>query len=154
MSAVKQTEAGSTDASDTFGFPEPVTHGAGVTFHYQSTELYDQARDLWRSEVSDPEHQPTTVAEYQPNFLDRSGDFALRFKSSGWKAGKQTGTNGWRQWFKYHITLKERVTDDRGQVRWKTPEVSLDIRIEPQVNGLTYKDSNDLSLPFGEGTHV
>ena len=154
MSTVEQTEAGPTDAPDTFAFPEPVTHGAGITFHYQSTELYDQARDLWRSKVSDPENQPVTVAEYQPDFLDRSGDFALRFKSSGWKAGKETGTNGWRQWFKYHLTLRERVTDHRGRVRWKTPEVSLDIRIEPQVKDLTYRDGNDLSLPFGEGTHV
>lgn len=154
MSTVEQTEVDSADASDTFAFPEPATHGAGITFHYQSTELYDQARDLWRSEVSNPENQPVTVAEYQPDFLDRSGDFALRFRSSGWKAGRETGTNGWRQWYKYHLTLKERVTDDRGRVRWKTPEVSLDIRIEPQVSGLTYRDGNDLSLPFGEGTHV
>lgn len=154
MSTIEQTEAGSTNAPHTFAFPEPVTHGAGITFHYQRTELYDQARDLWRSEVSDPENQPVTVAEYQPDFLDRSGDFALRFRSSGWKAGKEMGTNGWRQWFKYHLTLKERVIDDRGRVRWKTPEVSLDIRIEPQVNGLTYRDGNDLSLPFGEGTYV
>ena len=155
MSAAERTRADLTDDSEaTFEFPEPVTHGAGIAFHYDDLGPYDQARDLWRSDVSDPENQPTTVAEYQPDFLDRSGDFALRFKSSGWKAGKETGTNGWRQWFKYHLTLKERVTDDQGRVRWKTPEVSLDIRIEPQVTGLTYKNGNELSLPFGEGTHV
>ena len=155
MSSIETTQADPTDAPEaTFEFPEPVTHGAGITFHHQDTGLYKQARDLWRSEVSDPENQPVTVAEYQPDFLDRSGDFALRFKSSGWKAGKETGTNGWRQWFKYHLTLQERVVDDRGREHWKTPEVSLDIRIEPQVEGLTYQDGNDLSLPFGEGTRV
>ena len=154
MSTIEPARAGSTATSDTFAFPEPVTHGAGISFHYDDTGLYDQMRDLWRSEVSDPENQPATVATYDPDFLDRSGNFALRLRSSGWKAGMDTGTNGWRQWYKYHLTLKERVTDDRGRVRWKTPEVSLDIRIEPQVTGLTYKDGNELALPFGEGAHV
>ena len=154
MSAVKDTQADPTDVPATFAFPEPVTHGAGITFHYQSTGLYNQARDLWRSEVSDPENQPVTVATYQPDFLDRSGDFALRFKSSGWKAGKEMRTNGWRRWYKHHLTLKEHVVDDRGREQWKTPEVSLDIRIEPQVEELTYEDGNDLLLPFDEGTRV
>jgi DNA-binding transcriptional ArsR family regulator len=139
---------------DRFEFPEPAIHGAGITFHYGDTGLYDQARELWRSEVSDPENQPVTVAEYQPDFLDRAGDYALRFQSSGGKAGKETGANGWRQWYKYNLTLRERVTDDRGRARWKKPEVSLNIRIEPQVTGLTYKDGNGLSLPFEEGTHI
>jgi DNA-binding transcriptional ArsR family regulator len=155
VSAVDLPRVNPTDAPEaTFMFPEPVTHGAGITFHYDDTGLYDRARDLWRSEVSNPANQPVTIAEYQPDFLDRSGDFALRFRSSGWKAGKEAGTNGWRQWYKYHLTLKERVTDNRGRTRWRTPEVSLDIRIEPQVAGLTYQDGNDLSLPFGEGTRV
>ena len=154
VSVVEDAQADPTDASDTFEFPEPVTHGAGITFHYEDTELYDQAYGLWHSDIGDPENQPMTIAEYQPDFLDRSGDFALRFKSSRWKAGKETGTNGWRQWFKYHLTLKERVVDDRGREHWKTPEVSLDIRIEPQAEGLTYKDGNDLPLPFGKGTRV
>ena len=142
------------DAPDTFAFPEPVTHGAGITFHYDDLGLYDQARDLWRSEVADPENQPATVVPFDPAFIDRSGDFALRFRSSRWKAGKETSSGGWRQWFKYHLTLKERVVDDRGREHWKTPEVSLDIRLEPQADGLTYKDGNALSLPHGEGTHV
>lgn len=122
MSTIEPARAGSNATLDTFAFPGPVTHGAGISFHYDDTGLYDQMRDLWRSEVSDPENQPATVATYDPNFLDRSGDFALRLRSSGWKAGMDTDTNGWRQWYKYHLTLKERVTDGRGRVRWKTPE--------------------------------
>ena len=110
MSTIEPTRAGSNATSDTFAFPEPVTHGAGISFHYDDTGLYDQMRDLWRSEVSDPENQPATVATYDPDFLDRSGDFALRLRSSRWKAGMDTGANGWRQWYKYHLTLKERVT--------------------------------------------
>jgi DNA-binding MarR family transcriptional regulator len=155
VSTVDPPQVNPTDAPEaTFAFPEPVTHGAGITFHYNDTGLYDQTYNLWCSGVSDPANQPVTVAEYRPSFLDRSGDFALRLRSSGWKAGKETGTNGWRQWYKYHLTLKERVTDNQGRTHWRTPEVSLDIRIEPQARGLTYEDGNDLSLPFGEGTRV
>ena len=144
------------DSGDTFAFPEPVTHGAGISYHYDDVGLYNQARDQWRSEIGDPENQPATVATYDPDFLDRSGDFALRFKSSRWKAGKDTGANGWRQWYEYHLTLRERVTDDRGREHWVTPKaVSLDIRLVPQVVGLTYEDGNDLSLSkYGEGTRV
>ena len=95
MSPVETTQDDSTNTPEaTFGFPEPVTHGAGITFHYDDLALYNQNRDLWRSDVGDPADQPITVAEYQPDFIDRSGDFALRFKSSGWKAGKE-GANGW-----------------------------------------------------------
>ena len=154
MSTIESTQTGSTDASKaTFEFPEPVTHGAGITFHYDDLGLYDQHRDLWRSDVGDPAEQPITIAEYQPEFITRSGDFALRFRSSNWKAGKE-GANGWRRWYKYHLTLRERVTDDRDQEHWNTPAASLNITIEPQATGLTYKDGNELTLPFGEGTRV
>jgi len=154
VSIIESTQTNPTDASEaTFEFPEPVTHGAGITFHYDELELYNQNRDLWRSDVDDPTEQPVSVAAYQPEFISRSGDFALRFRSSRWKAGKENA-NGWRRWYKYHLTLRERATDHRGREHWNTPAVSLNITIEPQATGLTYEDGNELTLPFGEGTRV
>lgn len=87
MSSVGTTQTDPNDAPEaTFEFPEPVTHGAGITFHVRDFGLYKQAPELWRSDVGDPAEQPVTVAEYQPEFIARSGDFALR---SGPRAGRQ-----------------------------------------------------------------
>jgi DNA-binding transcriptional ArsR family regulator len=145
------------DALEAEEFPEPVTHGAGISFNLGETALYDAARELWRSEVAEPENEPLFIP-YDPEFVKEeranSDGFGLRFTSSGWKAGMETGTNGYRQWYEYELTLRERVTEN-GQAEWKEPlGTSLNIHIQPQVEGLVYKDGNDLSLPYGEGTKV
>jgi DNA-binding transcriptional ArsR family regulator len=145
------------DALEVEEFPEPVTHGAGISFNVEETALYDDARELWQSEIGDPEHEPLFIP-YDPDFVKEeranSDGFGLRFTSSGWKAGMETGTNGYRQWYEYELTLRERVTSD-GRTKWKEPlGTSLNINIQPQVEGLVYKDGNDLSLPYGEGTKV
>lgn len=138
-------------------FPAPVTHGAGISFNVGETGLYDDARELWQSEIGKPENEPLFI-DYAPDYIieerGNSEGFALRFTSSGWKAGKETGTNGYRQWFEYELTLRERVTEN-GQTRWKEPlGVSLNIHIQPQDDELVYPDGNDFPLPYGEGTKV
>lgn len=137
-------------------FPRPVTHGAGISFNLGKTDLYDGARELWRSEISDPDNEPLVI-DYDPEFVkEERGDegFVLIFESSGWKAGKETGKNGYRQWFEYTLTLRERVREN-GRTQLKEPlGTSLNIHIQPQVEGMVYPDGNDLSLPYGGGTKV
>lgn len=138
-------------------YPRPVTHGAGISYNLEDTDLYDQAREIWRSEIGEPDAGPLFIP-YDPDFIKQergnSEGFALRFKSSGWKAGTETGTNGYRQWYEYHLTLRERVTSG-GRTRWKEPlGISLDIHIQPQSEELVYPDGSDFSLPYGEGTKI
>lgn len=138
-------------------YPQPVTHGAGISYNLENTSIYDQARDLWRSEIGEPDAGPLYIP-YEPDFIEQergnSEGFALRFKSSGWKAGTETRTNGYRQWYEYHLTLRERVRSGGG-TRWKEPlGISLDIHIQPQSGELVYPDGSNFSLPYGEGTKI
>lgn len=90
MSPAEPTQIDPTNAPEAiFEFPEPVTHGAGITFHYDDLGLYEQAPKLWRSDVGDPAEQPVTVAEYQSNFIDRSGDFDSDSSSRNGKRGRK-----------------------------------------------------------------
>jgi DNA-binding transcriptional ArsR family regulator len=146
-----QNEPASTSTStDTRTFPEPVAHGYGVS-HVLADEntLYEHCRDLWFDRIGRPEEQPehgVVLATWNPEFLP--GEYDLRFRSSRWKAGMSDESGEWTQWHKYHLTLRRRSDAS------KTPPISLNIVIEPQVRGLTYKDGNEVSLPYGEGTRV
>lgn len=79
MSTVENARTDPTNALDSFAFPEPVTHGVGVTFHYKDIGLYDQARDIAhdnREKVSDgnnsPQVQSFDVAGVSQNAPDTS----------------------------------------------------------------------------------
>jgi hypothetical protein len=140
-------------SSDLRSRVEPISHGVGVSLLLaDGLDVYGALRDLWRERVDEPGKTIDLVEDYAPSFLP-GDDYVLRFKSSRWKAGmEKSGT--WRRWYKYHLQLRRVETDEDGERVYRKPPTSLNLVIEPQVEGLTYKDGNDVRLPYGEGTRV
>ncbi|WP_049934668.1 MarR family transcriptional regulator [Haloplanus natans] len=129
-----------------------ITHGVGVSVVLDDgLEQYNHSMDLWRDVIGEAGGEK--IVEADPDFLP-DGDYVWVFKSSGWKAGKENSAGEWRQWYEYKLTLKRRETDEDGEQELKKPPTSCSIDIQPQAEGLTYKDGNDFSIPYGEGTRL
>lgn len=133
--------------------PTPVSHGAGVSITLDDdVAIYNAFRDLWRERDLTPGDRIALVNDFDIDGLD--GNLALRWTSSGWKAGMDKG-HGWKQWYKHQLQLRRVVCDPvTDEIEYQKPPIALTITIEPQVKGLTYDDGNDLHLPFGEGTRL
>ena len=133
--------------------PTPVSHGAGVSITLDDdVAIYNAFRDLWRERDLTPGDRIALVDDFDIDGLD--GDLVLRWTSSGWKAGMDKG-HGWKQWYKHQLQLRRVVRDPvTDEIEYQKPPIALTITIEPQVEGLTYDDGNNLHLPFGEGTRL
>lgn len=134
--------------------PTPVSHGAGVSITLDDdVTTYNAFRDLWRERDLSPGDRIALVDDFDIDCLE--GDLALFWTSSGWKAGMDKG-HGWKQWYKHQLQLRRVVRDpETDEIKSdRKPPVALTITIEPQVEGLTYSDGNELHLPFGEGTRL
>lgn len=130
----------------------PISHGAGVSWVLDDDlDLYDELRAMWREEVGEPDG--AIRVDYSPSFLPDSGDYVLEFYSSGWKAGRDGG-HGWSRWYKYHLTLRRKTEPVDGEPHYVKPATSLNVVVEPQREGLTYEDGNELHLPYGEGSRI
>jgi DNA-binding MarR family transcriptional regulator len=140
-------------------FPAPIAHGCGIVATIDDVEdpdapigerggLYDAAMEFWHEEVEDPENQPLYVDGFDPSWLE----YALRFRSSRWKAGEGEGDD-YTPWYEYHISLREKVEQD-GRPTYRKVETSLNIDIQPQYPGLVYSDGNPLDdqLVYGTGS--
>jgi hypothetical protein len=151
---VTPAELSAGDHSTRKALPAPVSHGAGVSITLDDdVAVYNALRDLWRQRDLSPGDEVALVEDFDVDYLE--GDLALLWTSSKWKAGMDRG-HGWKQWYKHHLKLRRVVRDPKtGEIKtYRKPPVSLRLTIEPQVPGLTYKDGNEVHLPFGEGTRV
>ena len=153
-----------TELETRFG-PQPISHGGGVmaVFADRRTDLdvvdddsiYQAVRSLWYDVVGDRENEPGIVAELDSDAIEwlpaarYNREWVLILESSRWKAGQGEGDD-YTAWYKYDLTLRE--LDDDGEMH--KPAFALSLRVEPQRRDLVYRDGNELSLPYGEGTLV
>ena len=131
-----------------------MSHGAGVSVTLNDdVATYDAFVELWRERDLSPGDKIALVENFEVDYLD--GELALLWTSSRWKAGMDGG-HGWKQWYKHHLQLRRVVRDsDTGEVKtYRKPPIALNIVVEPQIEGLTYEDGNEVHLPFGEGTRL
>lgn len=156
---VTPSELESGNVSRTQTRTSPISHGVGISFVLDDADdtgtnrLYRTLVDTWRDRDLGPGDEIELVENYAPDFLP-GDDYVLLFSSSGWKAGMDRG-HGWSQWYKYHLKLQRKSVDPvTGEVEYDTPPTSLSLTVEPQINGLTYEDGNEVHLPFGEGSRV
>ncbi|MUV56618.1 helix-turn-helix domain-containing protein [Halogeometricum sp. CBA1124] len=151
---VSPAELSAGDHSTRKALPAPVSHGAGVSITLDDdVAVYNALRDLWRQRDLSPGDEVVLADDFDVDYLD--DDLALLWTSSKWKAGMDRG-HGWKQWYKHHLKLRHVVRDpETGEIKtYRKNPVSLRLTIEPQITGLTYKDGNEVHLPFGEGTRV
>lgn len=147
-------------------FPAPVSHGCGIVATVADLEnrsapvgdrggLYDAAMAYWQAEVGDPENQPIYIDDFDAPWLPDGREFALRFRSSGWKAGEGEGDD-YTQWYEYHLSLRERIVEDSGRPSYRKVDTSLDIQIQPQYPDLVYGDGTPLEtqMVYGTGSRI
>lgn len=151
---VTPTELSAGDHSTRKALPAPAPHGAGVSITLDDdVAVYNAFRDLCRQRDLSTGDEITLVEDFDVDYLE--GDLALLWTSSRWKAGMDRG-HGWKQWYTHHLKLRRVVQDsETGEIETcRKPPVALNITIEPQVAGLTYKDGNEVHLPVEEGTRL
>lgn len=131
----------------------PIAHGAGISIVLDDdVDLYDSLRSTWRESVGEAGGEALVDAE--SDWLP-DGDYVWRFFSSNWKAGQENANGTWKRWYDYQIRLRRREEDpETGDVELVKPPVSLSVIVEPQVEGLSYKDGGDVTLPYGEGSRL
>lgn len=114
--------------------------------------LYQHARACWYAHEDDADGQSVVLTtEYDPSWSDREDRLAIVLTSSRWRAGQETD-RGYRAWYKYDLKLRQ--VDSDGEATARPPAESLNVKIQPQVDGLVSSEGEPLQLPYGQGTLV
>lgn len=126
--------------------------------------LYQQCRVEWLTAPDERRetYEDSRGREHEAVILERDAEFstipddeqesAVVLTSSNWTAGTGEGDD-YTPWYSYRIA--RRPIDDDGEIRFDgSPRYTMTAVIEPQYDELVYKDGNEYTLPYGEGTHV